>query len=240
MCVLSPHRCAVSSRPASNNARSNTEPTRGRQQWQPASSTAPAGLHHQRPPHPAATRFCGSSQSTPNKRLLAHRTPWGRQQWQPASSTAPAGLHHQRPPHPVATRFCGSSQSTPNAYSLIARLGVDSSGSQHHLRLLQVYITNDHHTPLPPDFVAAPNRRPTPTRSSHALGSTTVAADITYGSRTRHIGRGEGEPIQYMALSLSLLIGSITILATALFQGRAMALSMLCKPFLPIVRQLSY
>ena len=43
-----------------------------------------------------------------------------------------------------------------------------------------------------------------------------------------------------MALSLSLLIGSITILATTLFQGRAMAPSMLCKPFLPIVRQLSY
>ena len=40
-----------------------------------------------------------------------------------------------------------------------------------------------------------------------------------------------------MALSLSLLIGSITILATTLFQGRAMAPSMLCKPFLPIVRQ---
>ena len=55
-----------------------------------------------------------------------------------------------------------------------------------------------------------------------------------------HIWRGEGEPIQYMALSLSLLIGSITILATTLFQGRAMAPSMLCKPFLPIVRQLSY
>ena len=52
-----------------------------------------------------------------------------------------------------------------------------------------------------------------------------------------HIWRGEGEPIQYMALSLSLLIGSITILATTLFQGRAMAPSMLCKPFLPIVRQ---
>ena len=116
------------------------------------------------------------------QRLLAHRTPWGRQQWQPASSTAPAGLHHQRPPHPAATRFCGSSQSTPNAYSLIARLGVDSSGSQHHLRLLQVYITNDHHTPLPPDSVAAPNRRPTPTLSSHALGSTAVAASITHGS----------------------------------------------------------
>ena len=115
------------------------------------------------------------------QRLLAHRTPWGRQQWQPASSTAPAGLHHQRPPHPVATRFCGSSQSTPNAYSLIARVGVDSSGSQHHLRLLQVYITNDHHTPLPPESVAAPNRRPTPTRSSHALGSTAVAASIIYG-----------------------------------------------------------
>ena len=41
-----------------------------------------------------------------------------------------------------------------------------------------------------------------------------------------------------MALSLSLLIGSITILATTLFQGRAMAPSMLCKPFLPIVRHM--
>ena len=117
------------------------------------------------------------------QRLLAHRTPWGRQQWQPASPTAPAGLHHQRPPHPAATRFCGSSQSTPNAYSLIARLGVDNSGSLHHLRLPhQVYIINDDHTLLPPYDVAAPNRRPTPTRSSHALGSTAVAASITYGS----------------------------------------------------------
>ena len=62
------------------------------------------------------------------------------------------------------------------------RPGVDSSGSQHHPRLLQVYITNDHHTPLPPESVAAPNRRPTPTRSSHALGSTAVAASIIYGS----------------------------------------------------------
>ena len=63
-----------------------------------------------------------------------------------------------------------------------------------------------------------------------------VANGLSTGNISWHIWRGEGEPIQYMALSLSLLIGSITILATTLFQGRAMAPSMLCKPFLPIVR----
>ena len=53
-----------------------------------------------------------------------------------------------------------------------------------------------------------------------------------------HLEGGGGAYTVYGSLSLSLLIGSITILATTLFQGRAMAPSMLCKPFLPIVRHI--
>ena len=61
----------------------------GRQQWQPASSTAPAGLHHQRPPHPVATRFSGS----PHRRLHPRR----HRSSLPSSSDSPTPSARQQP-----------------------------------------------------------------------------------------------------------------------------------------------